>query len=157
MKIHIAKFVFVLFVFVKKNANVFWIITKFSNATLTSQMNWFCYALILIWNNWMCLFIKFDYNAIANIAIKIYFCRIECVQRFKRKKFINLTRVNNVIVIYNTFTTKTTNCVFLQNVTNNEKKMKLWFIVSLTHVLHCRHSKINFVVIETSLRQHYHL
>jgi hypothetical protein len=67
------------------------------------------------------LFIKFDYNAIANIAIKIHFCRNECVQRLERKKSFNLTRVNNVIAIYNTFTTKTTSCVFLRNVTNNEK------------------------------------
>ena len=71
------------------------------------------------------MFIEFDYNAIVNIAIKIHFCRIECVQQFKRKKFVNLARVNNVIVIYNTFTTKTANCVFLRNVTNNEKKNEI--------------------------------
>ena len=47
MKILVAKFAFVSFVFVKKNANVFWIITKFSNATLTLHINWFCYA-----SNW---------------------------------------------------------------------------------------------------------
>ena len=35
--------------------------------------------------------------------------------------------------------------------------MKSWFVASLTHALHCRRSKINFVVIETSLRQHHHL
>ena len=76
----------------------------------------------LIWNNCVCLFIEFDYNAIASIAIRIHFCRIDCTQQFERKKSINLARVNNVIVIYNTFTAKTANCVFLRNVTSNDEK-----------------------------------
>ena len=74
-------------------------------------------------------FIEFDYNAISIVAFKIHFCCIEFVQQFEKRKTIDLTRVNNVIVINNIFITNTTN-KNLRETKNNEKKIMIYYIVN---------------------------